>query len=99
MPELLPACGAATDTGRVRENNEDRYWADPAQGLYLVADGLGGAVAGERAAELAVEAVRSAIGSTGDAKSRVRFAKRTAISTKRHARSLRKLTGTAAPTT
>ena len=74
MPELLLACGAATDTGRLRENNEDRYWTDPARGVYLVADGLGGEVAGERAAELAVEAVRDAIEAPGDAKARVRSA-------------------------
>jgi serine/threonine protein phosphatase PrpC len=51
-------CGAATDTGRVREHNEDRYWADPERGLFLVVDGVGGCAAGEIAAETAVEVIR-----------------------------------------
>src|SRR4051812_37522417 len=74
MPDPLTACGAATDTGRLRENNEDRYWADPDDGVYPVADGLGGEAAGDRAADLAVEAVRPVITAAGDAKSRVRSA-------------------------
>jgi serine/threonine protein phosphatase PrpC len=51
-------CGAATDTGRVRERNEDRYWADPERGVFLVVDGVGGSAAGEVAAETAVEVIR-----------------------------------------
>jgi protein phosphatase len=42
---------ALSDRGRVRENNEDRWFADPRQGIYIVADGMGGAAAGEVAAE------------------------------------------------
>ena len=41
--------------GSVRENNEDRWFADPAAGLFLVADGLGGHAAGEVAAQIAVD--------------------------------------------
>ena len=33
MPELNLTCGAATDIGRVRERNEDRYWMDRAWDL------------------------------------------------------------------
>ncbi len=51
-------CGAATDAGLVRDRNEDRYWADPERGIFLVVDGLGGQAAGELAAETAVEAIR-----------------------------------------
>jgi serine/threonine protein phosphatase PrpC len=42
-----------SDTGRVRAHNEDRYLVSPP--LLAVADGMGGAQAGEVAAEVAVE--------------------------------------------
>jgi PPM family protein phosphatase len=46
-----------TDTGCVRKNNEDSYRCENALGLYLVADGMGGAQAGEHASNLAAGAV------------------------------------------
>ena len=48
--------GAATDTGVVRSVNEDNFLAQ--DGLYAVADGMGGHVYGEVASELAVEALQ-----------------------------------------
>ncbi|HVL05942.1 MAG TPA: hypothetical protein VM388_08135, partial [Acidimicrobiales bacterium] len=44
---------AATDVGRVRQINEDRYLVG--DGLYAVADGVGGHQAGEVAAQTSVE--------------------------------------------
>ena len=55
---MLTAAGA-TDTGRVRPNNEDRFHCDAAAGIFIVVDGVGGHAAGERAAELALRAVRT----------------------------------------
>src|SRR3954451_18074117 len=52
------ASGAATDTGLVRARNEDRYWADAERGVFLVVDGVGGHVAGELAAQTAVDVIR-----------------------------------------
>jgi serine/threonine protein phosphatase PrpC len=52
------ASGGASDTGLVRERNEDRYWADPERGVFLVVDGLGGHAAGELAAQTAVDVIR-----------------------------------------
>jgi serine/threonine protein phosphatase PrpC len=51
--------------GRVRKNNEDRHLEDPALGLYLVADGMGGALAGERASQLAADTIAAQIGAIG----------------------------------
>lgn len=48
---------AATDPGPVRTVNEDAFLLDPEQGLYAVADGMGGHNAGEVASQLALEAL------------------------------------------
>ncbi len=47
-----------SDPGCVRTNNEDYFLLLPAAGLYVVADGMGGAQAGEHASRLAVETLR-----------------------------------------
>jgi serine/threonine protein phosphatase PrpC len=41
---------AATDIGKLRENNEDAFVAEPEAGLFLVVDGMGGHRGGEIAA-------------------------------------------------
>lgn len=46
-----------SDLGCVRTNNEDYYLLAPNIGLYIVADGMGGAAAGELASKLAAEKV------------------------------------------
>jgi protein phosphatase len=53
---MLEAVGIS-NPGCVRSNNEDYYLLAPSLGLYLVADGMGGAQAGEHASKLAVETV------------------------------------------
>jgi protein phosphatase len=47
-----------TDPGRTRRHNEDAYLADPP--LFAIADGMGGAVAGEVASRLATTALQEA---------------------------------------
>ena len=47
---------ALTDTGRKRRHNEDVYVVDPP--IFAIADGMGGAKAGEVAAGLAADALR-----------------------------------------
>jgi protein phosphatase len=49
-----------SDIGLVRETNEDSYICDPPH-LFIVADGMGGHVAGEIASKLAISTVNSYI--------------------------------------
>ena len=53
---MLEAYGV-TDPGLVRQNNEDYYRVLPERGLYILADGMGGAQAGEHASRLAADTV------------------------------------------
>jgi protein phosphatase len=48
---------AMSDRGCVRANNEDYCLIEPDLGLYVLADGMGGAKAGEQASRLAVDTV------------------------------------------
>ena len=59
--QLILRASARSDVGQVRENNEDSIglWALKGMLLALVADGMGGAVAGEEASRLTVEAVQA----------------------------------------
>jgi len=50
---------ARTDTGRQRRSNEDAFYAQPP--LFAVADGMGGARAGEVAARLMVEVLEDGL--------------------------------------
>jgi protein phosphatase len=63
---MLEAFGAS-DPGCVRSNNEDYFLVVPAIGLYLVADGMGGAQAGEHASRLAAETIEQAVQQNGKA--------------------------------
>ena len=50
---------AATDTGMVRDHNEDAIGSDPDLGLLVLADGMGGYNAGEVASGIAVKTMFS----------------------------------------
>jgi PPM family protein phosphatase len=50
-----------TDTGRVREENQDVLYIDEQLGLYIVADGLGGMQDGARASKYVVTALTNKI--------------------------------------
>jgi PPM family protein phosphatase len=53
---------ALSDPGKVRTNNEDAFRIVPELGLYILADGMGGARGGERASTITVDAVADTIG-------------------------------------
>jgi len=50
-----------TDTGRVREHNEDAIAWDPEIGLFVLADGMGGYNAGEVASGIAVKTIMNLV--------------------------------------
>lgn len=60
MPQLK--FGFQSVVGNFRENNEDAYFVDPAGRFFVVADGMGGQCAGEKASELATQIVPKRLG-------------------------------------
>jgi protein phosphatase len=62
---------ALSDKGCVRTNNEDYCLIDQERGLYVLADGMGGARAGEHASRMAVETVAETVRSSGPPDSQV----------------------------
>lgn len=55
--EVQPECGARTDKGCVRENNEDSFCALPEMGLFVLSDGMGGLECGEVASRITVDTI------------------------------------------
>lgn len=60
--------GLVSITGRFRDNNEDNAYVDPQNRFFLVADGMGGQSAGERASALAMEIIPQKLNSLDFAK-------------------------------
>jgi len=63
MTAAIDAFGL-TDVGRKRKHNEDAYALDVNEGLFIVADGMGGHAAGEVAAKITVETIGEFIAAT-----------------------------------
>jgi protein phosphatase len=54
--------GVSTRVGSRRANNEDAHYLDPEGRVFVVADGIGGAAAGERASQMAVDLLAHDVG-------------------------------------
>lgn len=68
-------CAGDSDPGLARTNNEDRVHCDADRGIFLVVDGMGGHAAGEEAADIAVQMIRSRLErKTGTPEERLREA-------------------------
>ena len=52
---------ARTDTGSIRDHNEDSITSEPELGLWLVADGMGGHQAGDVASQIARDIVQTRV--------------------------------------
>ena len=73
MAQFRLEVGYSTDVGRLRKRNEDSYavyspavehaMAEPLQGMLLVADGMGGERAGDRASQMAAEGLHQCFAS------------------------------------
>ena len=75
LPLATIAAAGASDPGRQRETNEDRFYYDAAQGIFLVVDGVGGEAAGEVAAAIAVDTILDRLARRdGPAETRIREA-------------------------
>ncbi|HEY4089839.1 MAG TPA: protein phosphatase 2C domain-containing protein [Bryobacteraceae bacterium] len=57
---MLQVC-ALTDPGQVRQSNQDAFRIVSELGLYMLADGMGGARGGEQASRMAVEAIEGSL--------------------------------------
>lgn len=68
--------GAASDTGMVRDHNEDAFMARPDSGVWLVADGMGGHDAGDFASRTIAEEMLSIGLPTGPEDLNARFMER-----------------------
>ena len=55
QPKLQLTAYGYSIQGTRHSVNQDRYWASEQRGLFIVADGMGGCRAGERASHMAVE--------------------------------------------
>lgn len=62
---LVIESAGLSDVGQKRKGNEDSLFLDDRMGLYVVADGMGGHLAGEVASKIVVDTIRDYMGRFG----------------------------------
>ena len=74
-PRRTLRAAGATDVGRRRTVNEDRFHVDASRGIFIVVDGIGGHAAGDKAADMAIATIRERLDrQTGPVRDRIREA-------------------------
>ena len=74
-PRRVLRAAGATDVGRQRTANEDRFHVDASRGIFMVVDGIGGHAAGDKAADVAIATIRERLDrQTGPVADRIREA-------------------------
>ncbi len=71
--------GYQSDVGRVRHHNEDSFAVRDDLGLWVVADGMGGAAAGEVASGIAVDVIAREVEAGADLESAIAEANRSIV--------------------
>ena len=61
-PRIVPSACAKTDRGLAREGNEDAFFLSASEGIFIVADGMGGHLAGSVASNTAVQVMSGILG-------------------------------------
>ena len=69
---LKVSCVTASETGKVRKDNQDSYFADDAKTVFCVADGMGGGAEGATASRFVCEELAKALDGQPDLAARMR---------------------------
>ena len=66
IPMLQLETAGLSDIGKNRDHQEDAFLVDDEHGLYVVADGMGGHLAGEVASAIIIETLQAAVADPGN---------------------------------
>lgn len=84
--KVAATLGVLSDVGRVRRHNEDSFAVREDLGLWIVADGMGGAAAGEVASAIVVDVIARAVEGGADLDTAIAEANRSVLEAARSGR-------------